>query len=996
MKEVEENNIQKPVRPMQLEAINLSEFLPSDLSKEELDEIMTRSGIEDPTSEESVKFLLLAFSENPDLKNRLSYYGDIKKLSPEIKKRLGREFISALKAHPVIGTVEGEGEEAQKMRAIDNVAWYGKIMKNLMKSAETLSFPKSESMTSTENLKKLKDSKFGDYTFLSDRFMKLSKKWRSRDGRNISTKDNPYGIDRCDAFIAGFSNELFHTLPGNITNSTKGNNKNFLQSINCYTILQTYNMVMDRILSEKTDLKQKAYLKLLLETNIQDVKFKPGSDYTTIIKNVNGMALFQNYLTKGKYNKVLLDIDFKDNNNLPEKYEYFNTLSEEECNTILNTPYSELSDDLKKKAEKLMPSVDDIKNKYENYHKGEISEGLIVAYSNNNSEVFDLDILNTDKIDDLNEIEKLTELEKRAISDTFNLVMAPVLMEEMMTEYQESEAMSLLNHTKSRKADISSHFIIRRSPKENVYADGSTSQEEFNRKQNRGYSADEIIQMKLRVLREVTKEKTLAYRRYQNDYVGSTNIAPRTVMWKVATKPDKNRQAMKKPVVEEKAAENKEIEKPVVKEQPPVRPEEKKEEEKKEEEKKEEEKKEEEKKEEEKKEEEKKEEKKEEKPVIKEKIEENKIEENKNINFDDGNRINNFDDDNKINNDINNKDNEIKTEEIIDQETPEEGIVEDGAGEEEDIKERERLFKESVENYTSALSDMDKINALVIYSNEFLGCLRFRDEIHKDNNEAVSELKEKLQIVASLSDETSPADAKGAISELGTAMNNYLLYGAGLKNKVIKRNCKELTSFKESVDKAINGMKLDTEEMSYREIMQNEYKEIYKKTAKVTRKDISESAENQNKKLIETLKLVKEQYKILQSCNKHPQGNSVQFNEMFEAAGKAAALSVDSSPIEIKNIMGQLRSTTATYMKKINERGGGIIGAGKKKGFYRLESAKDLYKIARSAFSPFDKMTYPYDSFKDQVKPEFQNVKTHKKTVDKKTISKANNNNIKA
>ena len=105
---------------------------------------------------------------------------------------------------------------------------------------------------------------------------------------------------------------------------------------------------------------------------------------------------------------------------------------------------------------------------------------------------------------------------------------------------------------------------------------------------------------------------------------------------------------------------------------------------------------------------------------------------------------------------------------------------------------------------------------------------------------------------------------------------------------------------------------------------------------------------------------------------------------MFTAAGKAAELTADSSPIEIRKVMGELMATSAVYMKKINEKGGGNLGTGKKKGYYRLLSAKDLNKIARSALLPVDRMTYPYESLPNQIKPEFKNTKTSKKVENKK------------
>ena len=66
---------------------------------------------------------------------------------------------------------------------------------------------------------------------------------------------------------------------------------------------------------------------------------------------------------------------------------------------------------------------------------------------------------------------------------------------------------------------------------------------------------------------------------------------------------------------------------------------------------------------------------------------------------------------------------------------------------------------------------------------------------------------------------------------------------------------------------------------------------------KVSKATKLEAPEAQNKKLVTVIKKLKEEYKFLKTCNKHPEGNSAQFNDMFEAAGKAAELTVDSSPM---------------------------------------------------------------------------------------------------
>ena len=69
MKELENDIIQKPYISSQLEGINLSDFLPDNVSKQEFDGIMKRTGMENPTSEENVKILMLAYYEFQEHKN---------------------------------------------------------------------------------------------------------------------------------------------------------------------------------------------------------------------------------------------------------------------------------------------------------------------------------------------------------------------------------------------------------------------------------------------------------------------------------------------------------------------------------------------------------------------------------------------------------------------------------------------------------------------------------------------------------------------------------------------------------------------------------------------------------------------------------------------------------------------------------------------------------------------------------------------------------------
>ena len=308
-------------------------FLPDDLSDKELNEIMRRSGIENPTSEESIKFLMLAYFEHEKKWELKGVANDLDELNSAKKKAFGRRFIDAVKAHPVLGRVEKGNYPSEKLCVIGNIAWYGKLFHELLEPAFTANVQRTKLYKTTEGYKDIMNSKIGDYMFLSDRGLKLSQRWRNRGGRNISTKDNPYGIDMGDAFMAGYTDQEFEPKSGSVPQCNKKGIKTFLSDMNWIGILQSYHMTMERVLSAKTELQQRAYLKLMVENHMLTEQFGQYSKYKDMERD-HPDRLGAELALRGTYIRASLDVD---NNNpycLPEKYGYFSELSDEDWNAL--------------------------------------------------------------------------------------------------------------------------------------------------------------------------------------------------------------------------------------------------------------------------------------------------------------------------------------------------------------------------------------------------------------------------------------------------------------------------------------------------------------------------------------------------------------------------------------------------------------------------------------------------------------------------------------
>ena len=522
----------------QLKSINLSEYLPDDLSKNQLDEIMTRSGIENPTSEESVKFLLMAFYEHEAINiNKYNRnYKNLKELAPEDKKALGRRFIDEVKAHPVLGKVEKGKYPSEKLCVVGNIAWYGKLFNSLMQPSLKVPFCDAKKYSTMEGMKEIKSSSLGDYMFLADKGLTLSKRWRSRGGRNISTKDNPYGIDMGDAFIAGYSNKGYIPKEGTQPQCDKNDVMKFIDDMNWFEVLQINHMTMGKVLSAETDLKQRAYLKVVAEKHASLNMFNTfHQNYSNLIeKNNNEMKV--NFILKGKLYKAELDVDSNEPNKLPEKYEYFSKLTDDECRKILATPYDNLEDELKDKIDQLMPGEKSKDKKFKDYHKNEVNKQFnLIQEANNNIEIYELDILKPEKINDPKALENLSEEEKQKIERVYDVIFGPLIKEEAL--FEERENKDIKQRGSKGIADIASHFAVREENGNFKYLAINNEDELYSEKQSKGYSRDEIVIIKAKVLQLITKEKKLRYLRYEAENEVDFYVSSLAITWKKPVKP---------------------------------------------------------------------------------------------------------------------------------------------------------------------------------------------------------------------------------------------------------------------------------------------------------------------------------------------------------------------------------------------------------------------------------------------------------------------------
>ena len=981
MKELENDIIQKTYIPSRIEGIKLSDFLPENINKQEFDEIMKRTGMENPTSEENVKVLMLAYYESQEHKN---YRKELINLDPKDKKEVGRKFIEDIKNHPVIGKVEKGKYKSEKLRVIDNVAWYGKIFQNLISDIKTSSFPKEDGFINPDALKKVQNSKIGESMYLSDRFMKLSTKWRSRSGRNKSTENNPYGIDMGDAFIHGYAKDEdnfelmfedeYELKDEEGPQSDKKDIIRFQQDMNYMDILQAYYLTMERILSDKTDIKQKAYLKVMTEKHMLGELFNKHNSYAALEGRYKGNEKYLTYLLKGKEIKINLDMSSEDYNKLPDKYEYFNELTEEECQTIISTPYKDIPKDLKEKIESKMPSEETFKEKFKKAHFNDVKKRFDqIQKENQNNEIFNLDILKPEKQNDPNALDNLSQEEKAKIEKVFDIVFGPLIEEEAL--YEDSKNSHLKFISSNKKEDIVSHFWIKNDKWKNIYM-AEDDDEAIKRLEN-GYYPDEIIKMKARALQKLTDNKKIAYRTYMFNSDGNLELdIKKSIVWDNPVKQEFKKPEDIKSEIEKKYDHN----------------------------------------------------------IIKEAFIDN--DENEEDNYEDeyrediintntkklsgpetakkfsdyikktflnDNAPHKLDDESKAlyNNwnahckkldkigkgenpkiesfknflglrelktsgEIHDKSNFMRCYDLLDDQKEKDEFIQHLNELNSALKlnldipglvagkallpvnvNPERSPEESKMIYSRVIKDNVKASGMAIYASQAFGDLQYFKNKDLGIQDDINELEKSLKAVSEISDSSKPEDAKNRIERMKQQVDDFISTFSQCDNEVLIMIRDNIMAFRNVAYDYYQEIQ-STEKRGFRDILKSEYSNMLKGLSDDDRKSIINDAQKTKNDLVKQLKQLKADYKELENCNKTGKKNSRQFDDMFNAVKDAAENLTENSTIqEIKEKMSKVMSTTGIYKDKINSQGwyagNSIVG---KKGFIRLRTAKNLSELS--------------------------------------------------
>ena len=282
-----------------------------------------------------------------------------------------------------------------------------------------------------------------------------------------------------------------------------------------------------------------------------------------------------------------------------------------------------------------------------------------------------------------------------------------------------------------------------------------------------------------------------------------------------------------------------------------------------------------------------------------------------------------------------------------------------------------RSPEESKNIYSQAMKDMHHTNVMAIYAKQCLGNLEYVKAqdvgIIDDNYNA---LEASLGAVADLSDQAKPQEAKAAIDRMLNKVDTFIHDYSHTDNKTLKTICLCLKSFRKAARDYYNENDIrTTEDKTYKQILEAEYPNMMSGIGENEKRRFSILAEDQRKNIRKLLKKVRDNFKVLQDCNRYPDGNSRQFNNMFAAAGIANALTENSTMMEIRKAIGELHATASVYNDKINSQGvfAGQLIVGKKKGYYRHQAAQNLKTVTTDLLFRMDYMTDPYRNLTDQI-----------------------------
>ena len=286
--------------------------------------------------------------------------------------------------------------------------------------------------------------------------------------------------------------------------------------------------------------------------------------------------------------------------------------------------------------------------------------------------------------------------------------------------------------------------------------------------------------------------------------------------------------------------------------------------------------------------------------------------------------------------------------------------------------------EESKNIYSQAMKDMHFANGVAIYARQALGDIEFiKAKDLSIVDDAFVNMENKFREVAAFSDQSKPTEVRDKIDQMMEMIDTNISAWADSNNKIIKLVRLNLKSFRKAAQEFYDDNKIETEDdRTFEKILKDEYPNMVSGLSENEKRRFSILAEKQREDVRKLLKKVKDNFKVLQDCNRHPDGNSVQFNRMFTAAERANALTENSTMMELRNVISDVLSSAAVYNDKINAQGlfGGQLTVGKKKGYYRHQAAKNLKTVATDLLFRMDYMTDPYRSLSQQIThPTMQN-----------------------